>query len=310
MSGGDLVIGAADAPDGTVHPVNDQGIPVEFEGSGGLRIAADRTGDPGGPPVLLLHGGGQTRHSWRRTADTLAERGWCAYTVDLRGHGDSAWPEDGDYRPEAFAADVAAITGALPAPPVLIGASLGGICSLLALGESNARSRALVLVDVAPNIERAGTDRIRGFMVDRAEEGFASLEEAADAIAAYNPHRPRPKDLSGLEKNLRRRPDGRWRWHWDPRFMLGVPGNADETRVGMLQADRLEAAARRLTLPVLLVRGRQSDLLSEEGARKFLEMVPAADYADVAGAGHMIAGDRNDSFNGAILPWLGALPGR
>ena len=282
--------------------------PVEFRGGGGVTIAADRTGDPVDPQVVLLHGGGQTRHSWRRTAEGLAEAGWCAHTVDLRGHGDSGWPGDGDYRAEAFASDVVAVAEALPAPPVLIGASLGGVCSLLAVGELGATARALVLVDVAPRVEQAGTARITAFMLERAEEGFASLEEAADAIAAYNPHRPRPADLSGLEKNLRRRPDGRWRWHWDPQFMRGPAGGPDETRVSLIDPDRLERAARAITVPILLVRGRQSDLLSEEGARQFLEVVPAASYADVAGAGHMIAGDRNDAFNDAILPWMEALP--
>ncbi|MCU4184484.1 alpha/beta hydrolase [Acidiferrimicrobium sp. IK] len=284
--------------------------PVEFAGAGGVRIAGDRSGDLSGPPVVLLHGGGQTRQSWRRTAEGLADAGWCAYTVDLRGHGDSGWPDDGDYRAEAFAGDVAAVASSLPSPPVLIGASLGGVTSLLAVGELGAAARGLVLVDVAPRIEQAGTDRITSFMLARAEEGFASLEEAADAIAAYNPHRPRPADLSGLGKNLRRRPDGRWRWHWDPRFMRGPSGGTDETRMSLVDPERLESAARAVRAPILLVRGRQSDLLSEEGARLFLAVVPDASYADVAGAGHMIAGDRNDAFNDAILPWLEALAER
>lgn len=284
--------------------------PVELAGADGLRLAGDSSGDPAGAPVLLFHGGGQTRHSWRRTASVLAADGWYATTVDLRGHGDSAWPDDGDYTASAFAADVAAVAAAQTSLPVLIGASLGGVSSLLAVGEAaTPLARGLVLVDVAPRIEVAGAERIGNFMRARADEGFASLEEAADEIAAYNPHRPRPTDLSGLEKNLRRRPDGRWRWHWDPRFMTGVRGGSDETRVSLVQAERLERAARNLTLPVLLVRGRQSDLLSEEGARRFLDIVPHAAFADVAGAGHMIAGDRNDAFNDAILGWLGTLPG-
>lgn len=284
--------------------------PAELAGADGLRLAGDSSGDPAGAPVLLFHGGGQTRHSWRRTASVLAADGWYATTVDLRGHGDSAWPDDGDYTASAFAADVAAVAAAQTSLPVLIGASLGGVSSLLAVGEAaTPLARGLVLVDVAPRIEVAGAERIGNFMRARADEGFASLEEAADEIAAYNPHRPRPTDLSGLEKNLRRRPDGRWRWHWDPRFMTGVRGGSDETRVSLVQAERLERAARNLTLPVLLVRGRQSDLLSEEGARRFLDIVPHAAFADVAGAGHMIAGDRNDAFNDAILGWLGTLPG-
>jgi pimeloyl-ACP methyl ester carboxylesterase len=141
-------------------------------------------------------------------------------------------------------------------------------------------------------------------MMERMESGFASVEEAAAAVAAYNPHRPPPSDLSGLKRNLRQRPDGRWVWHWDPRFLSGQEGSVDETRVSLLPPERLEAAARALRLPTLLVRGRMSDVLSEEGAREFLEFVPHAEYVDVAGAGHMVAGDRNDIFNDAILRFL------
>ena len=164
-------------------------------------------------------------------------------------------------------------------------------------------ARALVLVDVAHRVEVAGRERIGAFMTGNID-GFASLEEAADAIAAYNPHRPRPTDLSGLAKNLRQRPDGRWVWHWDPRFVMGKFGSADETRASVIDPHRLEAAVDALRLPALLVRGRSSDLLSEEGAQDFLARVPHAEFADVAGAGHMVAGDRNEIFNRAILDFL------
>lgn len=283
-------------------------VEVTVAGDGGLGLAADRTGDPGAPPVVLLHGGGQTRHSWRGTAAALAAAGWAAWTVDLRGHGDSAWPDDGDYRAEAFAADVAAVARSLRSPPVLVGASLGGIASLLAVGQGPpGLARGLVLVDIAVRSEAQGRERIGRFMLDRAVDGFASLEEAADAVAAYNPARPRPSDLSGLQKNLRRRPDGRWRWHWDPRFVLGQGGVADETRTSMMPTELLERSARSLTVPVLLVRGARSDLLSEAGAAEMLALVPHASYVNVDGAGHMIAGDRNDAFNSAVASWVAQL---
>ena len=278
---------------------------VQFGGAGGVRLAADRSGDPADPPVVLFHGGGQTRHSWHTTARALADSGWCAYSVDLRGHGESEWPEDGDYGLDAFVGDVVAVCRALGRPPALVGASLGGVSSLAAVGETDGMlATALVLVDVAPRIEAAGALRIGEFMRERMEDGFASLEEAADAVAAYNPHRRRPSDLSGLRRNLRRRADGRWVWHWDPRFVQGPSGAADETRVSLLPPERLEAAARALRLPVLLVRGRVSDLLSEDGARQFLDLVPHAEFVDVEGAGHMVAGDRNDVFNDGIVRFL------
>ena len=282
---------------------------ISLTGLRGIRLVADVDGDPAAPPVMLLHGGGQTRYAWGTTLQTLAAKGWRAYSVDLRGHGDSEWAPDGDYSLDAFAADVRAIALGMPRPPALVGASLGGVASLAAIAETKGPpiAAALVLVDVAPTIERDGAMRIGAFMAERMESGFASLEEVADAIAAYNPHRPRPKDLSGLRKNLRRRADGRWAWHWDPRFISGRFGSKDETRSSLVDAERLRAAARALTVPVLLVRGRMSDLLSEAGARELQELVPHARLVDVAGAGHMVAGDRNDAFNDAVVNFLAAV---
>ncbi len=280
---------------------------VDVRGRDGIRLRADVVGEQGSPAVVLLHGGGQTRHSWGTTAGALADAGWIAYTVDLRGHGESAWPEDGDYSLDAFAGDIEAIAGQFAEPPALVGASLGGVASLLAVGESETPvAGALVLVDVAPRIEASGAQRIGDFMTARLEEGYGSLEEVADAIAAYNPHRPRPSDLSGLEKNLRRREDGRWTWHWDPRFMAWRDQGDVPRPSRLIDADRLEQAARRVRIPMLLIRGRMSDLLSEEGARELLQLVPHAQFADVEGAGHMVAGDRNDLFNGAVTSFLGA----
>jgi pimeloyl-ACP methyl ester carboxylesterase len=279
---------------------------THFLGRDRNRLAADEAGDPGDPPVVLLHGGGQTRHSWGTTLGAVADRGWHAYAVDLRGHGESDWAPDGDYTLDAFAGDVLEISDAFDTPPVLVGASLGGIASLAAIGEHPDQrvARALVLVDVAPRMEEQGRMRIGAFMMEHMDEGFASLDEVADAIQAYNPHRPRPSDLKGLQKNLRHADNGRWYWHWDPAFIGGRLGSPDETRSSIVDPERLGDAARALTVPTLLVRGRVSDLLSEEGAQELLEMVPHARLVDVAGAGHMVAGDRNDLFNTAVVDFL------
>lgn len=277
----------------------------------GVELSADVSGDPANPAVLLFHGGGQTRHSWRGAHRDLVEHGYHVASIDLRGHGDSDWSPDGDYGPTVFADDVSAVARQFDRP-VLVGASLGGISSLHAIhrAQPDEIARALVLVDVAPNIEPEGVSRIREFMHEHMHTGFGSLDEVADAVAAYNPHRPRPSNLEGLKKNVRLRDDGRWYWHWDPAFMWGKHEQSDETRIAEFEqrAEALEAAARSLTIPTLLVRGRQSDLLSEDGAKRFLEFVPHAEFADVAGAGHMVAGDANDAFNNAVFDFLRRLP--
>jgi pimeloyl-ACP methyl ester carboxylesterase len=279
------------------HPA----VTVEFRGTHGNRLVGYAYGEAADRPVVLLHGGGQTRHAWGGTAAALARHGWYAVALDMRGHGDSDWAADGDYTVDTLAADLHCVAAALGRPAV-VGASLGGITALLAEGEAaTSISRALVLVDVAPRVEPSGVHRIVSFMTGRPE-GFASLEEAADAVAAYNAHRPRPTDVSGLKKNLRLGPDGRYRWHWDPALMSDKRPRATQS------PERQEEAARRLRVPTLLVRGRMSDLLSEQGARAFLALVPHARYADVSGAGHMVAGDRNDAFTRVVVDFLDGVP--
>jgi pimeloyl-ACP methyl ester carboxylesterase len=268
-----------------------------FEGEGGVRLRADAWGDPAAPPVLLLHGGGQTRSAWGGTASALARDGWQAVALDLRGHGESDWAPDGDYRLGVFGADLERVRARFAESPALVGASLGGLAILLAAEAPGFAARAVVLVDVAPRLEREGTRRIVEFMTERPE-GFASLEEAAELIASFTRERSRERNLEGLAKVLRRGADGRWRWHWDPRF-VSVRGPAE-----LLDRARLLAAARRITAPTLLVRGRRSDVLSHEGAAELLAALPDAEFVDVSGAGHMVAGDRNDAFTEAVLAFL------
>jgi pimeloyl-ACP methyl ester carboxylesterase len=281
-----------------------------FIGASGNKLAADVYGQEGAAPVLLLHGGGQTRHAWKQTAEAIARIGRVAYALDQRGHGDSEWTEH--YAFADFAADARAVAGALTErsgqPPIVIGASLGGMSALLAEGDAE-RARgsvfsALVLVDITPRVDPSGVAKVMGFMRAHAREGFASIAEAADAVSQYLPHRPRPRSHDGLKKNLRLSPDGRWRWHWDPRFMDSRGAGRDDRTT--LEASLIDAA-KKLKIPALLVRGASSELVQEAHAREFLELVPHAELADVSGARHMVAGDRNDSFSAAILDFLGRL---
>jgi pimeloyl-ACP methyl ester carboxylesterase len=276
---------------------------VTFVGHQGVTLAGDRRGDPEAPTVLLLHGGGQTRHSWGGTAAALAQRGWCAITLDARGHGESDWHGAGDYSLTAFALDVVEFAQTLPSKPFVVGASLGGCAAMLLEGEvAPGTTRAIVLVDVVPLLNEEGTDRIQRFMHERLVDGFATLEEARDAIAAYNPLRPPPSDLEGLKKNLRLGEDGRWRWHWDPRFTSGGPGGSGPSEI--TDQDRMRMACRQLRVPVMLVRGRMSDVVTVEGVESFRSDVPSAEFVDVSSAGHMVAGDRNDAFTDAVVDFL------
>jgi pimeloyl-ACP methyl ester carboxylesterase len=269
-----------------------------YTGYHGLTLAAAVGGDPQHPPVILLHGGGQTRHAWGRAARELIASGHHVICPDARGHGDSAWPEDGDYGLDAFAGDLRAIVATLAQPPALVGASLGGATSLLVAGENPGMARALVLVDMVPRPDPEGVRNVFSFMGARPD-GFANLDEVADAVAAYNPHRPRPDSHAGLMKNLRRREDGRLYWHWDPRFL-----DPDYRFDPQDYQQRLEAAVDHVRVPTLLVRGAMSDIVSIEAALELQRRIGGCELVDVAGAGHMVAGDRNDVFGRAVTAFL------
>lgn len=276
---------------------------IRFRTDDGLTLVADAYGDADAPCILFQHGGGQTRHAWKGTAEAVARAGWYALSLDLRGHGESDWSPDGAYDLERYGHDTKAIAHELGRPPVVVGASLGGVAGLLATTLADPTPLgALVLVDVTPRMNPEGVAKIIGFMGENLEAGFASLDEAADAIARYLPHRPRPSNLEGLRKNLRETEDGRYRWHWDPKFVT-----SRETPGVLQKQNFLVDAARELTIPTLLVRGRMSELVSEEHADEFRELVPHADFVDVRGAGHMVAGDRNDAFTEGVLGFLDRL---
>lgn len=275
-------------------------VAVGFDVAPGVRLAADSFGDWDAPAVLMLHGGGQTRHAWHASATSLADAGWRVITVDLRGHGESTHPRPPAYALQNFANDVRALIAAIAEAPVVIGASLGGIASLLAITESPAAPAAgLVLVDVAHRFQPHGGRRIVSFMEEHPD-GFASLSEAAEAIAAYLPHRAHPREQTGLRHNLRCH-NGRWSWHWDPEILTEARITIkDQTEL----SERLTKAATRLCQPCLLVRGADSDVLSASIAREFIQLAPTGTLTEVPCAGHMVAGDNNNAFTAAIRAWL------
>ncbi|OED39286.1 hypothetical protein AB833_16645 [Chromatiales bacterium (ex Bugula neritina AB1)] len=277
---------------------------ITFSAPDGLLITGTRYGSDGSPPVLLLHGAGQTRHSWGGTASRLAAAGWCAISVDTRGHGDSQWAPDGDYSIDSLLTDLTLIVEEIQqnwsVRPAVVGASLGGITALIAEGEcGDGLFNSLVLVDITPSLNRAGVERILEFM-RRYSDGFATLDDARRAVSGFQPHRKSGKSQSvssGLEKNLRYK-DGRYYWHWDPRLLDHV-SDLDTQLVA-----RQQRACRSLDLPVLLVHGRMSDVVSNDSAREFLQLVPGAQYVNVADAAHMVAGDDNDVFSTSVSEFL------
>jgi pimeloyl-ACP methyl ester carboxylesterase len=262
----------------------------------GLMLAADVGGPADAPIVALMHGGGQTRHSWAGAMRALIERGYRVINFDGRGHGDSGWSEAGAYELDDRVDDLSAVLqGARQY--ALVGASLGGATALVAMARG-LKPAAAVLVDIVPHAEPAGISRIVNFM-QSGVDGFASLDEAIEAVAAYNPSHAPPRDPSGLMRNLRARDDGRLRWHWDPRIL------ADPSKHHTKVQAATERLARNVAPPVLLVRGLQSDVVSDAGVAKFRQLLPTLEVVDVAGAGHMVAGDRNDAFNAGVIAFLG-----
>ena len=255
-------------------------------------VTEDRQGS-----VVLLHGGGQTRYAWRDTARVLSRSRWETIAYDARGHGESAWRADAAYDQDSLAGDLNRFAALCATPPVLVGASMGGITSLIAAAEHPDRFRGLVLVDVAIRVDTVEAQRVMDFM-SAHPNGFPDLPAAAQAVQAYNPGRPRPPSAEGLKRNVVQRADGRWYWRWDPRLL--------EQKQRAALEERLRDAARRVSIPTLLVRGSRSQMISAEGLAEFQDCVPHAKVAEI-GAGHMVAGDDNDAFSAAITVFLAEL---
>lgn len=269
----------------------------------GLTLACSVFGPELAPVVIFAHGGGQTRYAWKGAAKSLGEQGYRSVALDLRGHGDSEWAADGDYSLEAFGHDLVAAAAEFEVDgraPHIVGASLGGLGAIVGAGILQPGAFASVtLVDITPNMEASGVAKIVGFMGEHSADGFSTLADAADVIAQYMPHRPRPKDLEGLRKNLRKGQDGRWRWHWDPAFIQGVMKRSAIERV-----NDLEQSVRDIKVPIHLVRGRMSELVSDASVEAFKALAPGAHFTDVADARHMVAGDNNDVFTTAVSNFL------
>lgn len=271
-------------------PVADLGLAVE-------------TRNPGGSPALLFaHGFGQTRGAWNGAAFALADAGCRCVTFDTRGHGESDRLAGGDYHMDQFADDLMRLAAAQPQPPILVGASMGGLLGIVLAGETRPSPfRALVLVDITPRWETAGVERILAFM-QAHPEGFANYAEAAEQIASYLPQRRERKSEEQLRPLLREGADGRLRWHWDPALLAGGVVQESER-----YQPRLQAAAAKIEEPVLLLSGARSDVVSRATVDEFMQLVPHAQHVELSHATHMVVGDANDAFTREVVRFVQSL---
>jgi pimeloyl-ACP methyl ester carboxylesterase len=275
-----------------------------FAAGDAVALAGERVfAEPGHlarPPVLLAHGFGQTRQSWSQTQARLARAGHDSLSWDMRGHGDSGRnPAELRYDAGQFLADVIVAAEQMPAAPVLVGASMGGLTGLMAQAQQRLFS-ALVLVDVTPRWEPAGVQRIQAFMTAHPQ-GFDSYEHAAEAISTYLPHRRERKTPAQLSALLRNDPEsGQLRWHWDPRMLGEFVAGSEHLQ------DMISEAAASIDIPMLLISGGRSDLVSAQTVAHFLELAPHARHVQLPQATHMLAGDDNDAFIDTLLQFLSA----
>lgn len=273
-----------------------------------LNLAVETCNPAGRPTLLFAHGFGQTRGAWSGAAAALADAGCRCVTFDARGHGESdrlpggAIAEGGGYHMDQFADDLLRMAVAQPLSPILVGASMGGLLGIVLAGEVQPTPfRALVLVDITPRWETAGVERILAFM-QAHPDGFANYDEAAEQIAAYLPQRRERKSEEQLRPLLREGADGRLRWHWDPALLVGGVVHESER-----YQPRLQAAAAKIDVPVLLLSGARSDVVSRTTVDEFLHLVPHARHVELPHATHMVAGDANDAFTREVVCFVQSL---
>ncbi len=241
-------------------------------------------GTAGLAPVVFLHGGGLNAHTWDLVCAVLKHARHCV-ALDQRGHGESEWSPEMDYRTEAHVADLDAFVHALGLERfVLVGMSLGGVNALAWAGRHSARLAGLVLVDVGPEIRFDGVRKIAAFTSEATP--LESVDEFVERAMAFNPRRDRELLRRSLLHNLRRMPDGRWMWKYDQRHRGKVDPSAYARR-----RELLWSAVDRVECPVLVVRGAESDVFHDEDAERLTTRFRDARWCRIEGAGHTVQGD-------------------
>jgi pimeloyl-ACP methyl ester carboxylesterase len=268
-------------------------VPVDAETDGGRSVSALVWGD-GAAQVVLIHGGAQNAHTWDSVALALD----CPLVaVDLPGHGHSGWRHDHQYAPAALAADVAvALRRLAPRAEMVVGMSLGGLTALcLAAGYPDLVAR-LALVDITPGTDAAKAEPILAFL--SGPERFAAFDDIVERTIAFNPTRSVSSLRRGVIHNAREFPDGSWGWRWDPAACWRSP---DSPRGGFAS---LWPVVDALRVPLLLVRGARSSVVSDEDTAELLRRQPGTRVEVVPDAGHSIQGDQPVALAGLLAGFL------
>ena len=251
---------------------------------GDLRFRYLDWGKQGLRPILFLHGGALTAHTWDLCCLALRDEFHCM-ALDQRGHGDSDWAPDANYSIAAQRDDVKGVADGLGLDGfVLVGMSMGAINALAYATHYPETLSALVLIDAGPNVRRPGSSRIRDFVNGGAEP--ATLEAIIERALAFNPRRDPLILRRSLMHNLRQQPDGNWTWKYDrQRFQrMGGEQHVAERR-GL--ADGLT----KITCPTLVVRGAESDVFHDEDAERLATGLPDGRWVKIPKAGHTVQGD-------------------
>ncbi len=271
-----------------------------FVRAAGRRFHYLEWGEPDNPPMLLLHGYAQTCHSWDFVALATCDR-FRVLSLDQRGHGDSDWAPDGDYSPDAYRTDLHAVSEALDLRDfVLMGLSMGGRNAISYAAEHSDRVRALVVVDSAPVMERAGTERMRRFV--QGDDELDSVDDFVKRVQEYNPLRPASQIRGSIVHNLKQLPNGRWTWKYDKALR-----SPDRKLPGKDYADLLWKQVDSLDLPTLVVRGGESDMIALKTADELHRRIRNSSLATVERAGHLVMGDNPSGFEAAVRAFIAGL---
>ena len=271
-------------------------LPVQYRSRNvvvnGLRLHYLEWGDESAPPIVLCHGGHQSAHSWDMVSLVLAQK-FHVYALDQRGHGDSEHPRDAVMGSQAMSDDLVAFIHALGIQkPMLFGHSMGGMVVMYTLVQHPEVASQAVIVDIGPEVESAGSATIREFVRNNVE--FDSVDKFIENVHRYDPFRSVEHIKRSMKYNLLQRADGKY-----------------VSKV-IMQPDNVRTAARpsiddvkKITVPVLITRGGDSNILSQEAAERFQAALPDGRLVTVPNCGHNVHSQNTQGFLDAVLPFVG-----